>query len=247
VEITPAGREFVAVAERMLNDLKLTSRSLGEIASEQRGRISVATYSAFANQSFPVLAKHFLTTRPAVELQLKEGLQWDILEHVRSGSADFGVGLVDAVSDPFSAEPLFLDPLWVALPAGHPLTKTKRASVGLHELKGEPLVTVPTDTHVRRSLESSAGAAGFALKYAMVVAQFPTMLSHVQAGVGPAILPLSVLPAKPWREFEAYPLVEPKLVLRVGIITLQGRYLSPATAALVSLIRDRCRDAAPAA
>src|SRR5688572_28766967 len=60
VEITPAGREFVAVAERMLNDLKITSRSLGEIAGEQRGRITVSTYSAFASQTMPPLAKCFL-------------------------------------------------------------------------------------------------------------------------------------------------------------------------------------------
>src|SRR6187431_1187589 len=66
VEITPAGREFVAVAERMLNDLKITSRNLGEIAGEQRGRIVLSTYAAFATRIMPQLAKVFLATRPAV-------------------------------------------------------------------------------------------------------------------------------------------------------------------------------------
>src|SRR3954468_9574323 len=48
VEITPAGREFLAVAERMLNDLHLTVRSLGDVTGEQRGRINISTYSAFS-------------------------------------------------------------------------------------------------------------------------------------------------------------------------------------------------------
>src|SRR4029450_8042449 len=37
VEITAAGREFVAVAERMLNELHLTVRNLSEVTNEQRG------------------------------------------------------------------------------------------------------------------------------------------------------------------------------------------------------------------
>src|ERR1044071_7462751 len=43
VEITPAGREFVAVAERMLNDLKITSRNRSEerrVGKECRSRWS---------------------------------------------------------------------------------------------------------------------------------------------------------------------------------------------------------------
>src|SRR5215208_1150468 len=48
VEITAAGREFVTVAERMLNDLQLTVRNMREVTLEQRGRVTITTYSAFA-------------------------------------------------------------------------------------------------------------------------------------------------------------------------------------------------------
>src|SRR5215208_2861345 len=48
VEITAAGREFVTVAERMLNDLQLTVRNMSEVTLEQRGRVTITTYSAFA-------------------------------------------------------------------------------------------------------------------------------------------------------------------------------------------------------
>ncbi|HEY6507437.1 MAG TPA: LysR family transcriptional regulator [Vicinamibacterales bacterium] len=247
VEITPAGREFVAVAERMLNDLNLTSRSLGEIAGEQRGRITLATYSAFATQVIPPLAKCFLSTRHSVELHVAEGLQWDILEQVRDGSADFGVGLVDTVDEPFAKEPLFTESLFVAFPMGHKLSKPKRTSVALAELKGETLVTAPPDTIFRRAAETAACAAGFTFKYGVVVGRLPTIIDHVRAGVGPAIAPASVIPQKPWKDFEAYPLTDPALTLSVGIITLRGRYLSPAATALVSLIREQCRTAPHAA
>src|SRR4026208_1118015 len=44
VDITAAGREFVAVAERMLNDLKHTVRNLREGAKGQRGRGTTCTH-----------------------------------------------------------------------------------------------------------------------------------------------------------------------------------------------------------
>lgn len=241
VEITPAGREFVAVAERMLNDLKITSRSLGEIAGEQRGRITVSTYSSFASQTMPPLAKCFLSTRPFVELHVREGLQLDIFEDIRSGVADFGVGLIETADDPFRTEFLFKDPLYVALPAGHRLSKRGRTSVGLAELKGEALVSMPNETIFRRSAETAAASLGFSLRYAVIVGRFPTMVDHVRAGVGAAIVPSGVLPPQPWKDFEAYPLSDPALALSVGLITLQGRYLSPAATALANLVREQCR------
>ena len=59
VEITPAGREFVAVAERMLDDLQLTVRNLDEVTREQRGRVTVSTYSAFAVNPMPYLVRDY--------------------------------------------------------------------------------------------------------------------------------------------------------------------------------------------
>ena len=67
VEITAAGREFVAVAERMLDDLQLTVRNLDEVTREQRGRVTVSTYSAFAVNPMPFFVRDYRDTRPLVE------------------------------------------------------------------------------------------------------------------------------------------------------------------------------------
>src|SRR3954469_24239230 len=64
VEITPAGREFVAVAERVLDDLQLTFRNLGEVTREQRGRVTVSTYSAYAVHGLPSVIRTYRETRP---------------------------------------------------------------------------------------------------------------------------------------------------------------------------------------
>src|SRR5262249_127553 len=43
VQITPAGKEFVGVAARMLNDLKITIRSMRELSDQRRGQIIVSS------------------------------------------------------------------------------------------------------------------------------------------------------------------------------------------------------------
>jgi DNA-binding transcriptional LysR family regulator len=43
VQLTAAGREFVAVAERVLNDLRSSVRSMRDLADQQRGQVVVAS------------------------------------------------------------------------------------------------------------------------------------------------------------------------------------------------------------
>src|ERR1700677_2696960 len=48
-QLTTGGREFVAVAERVLNDLRIAVRSMRELAEQQRGQVIVATIMSVAN------------------------------------------------------------------------------------------------------------------------------------------------------------------------------------------------------
>jgi DNA-binding transcriptional LysR family regulator len=238
VEITAAGREFVAVAERMLNDLHLTVRNMSEVSSEQRGRITLTTYSAFASHTLPDLVRRYRETRPSIELRIREGRQSEIVEDVRSGVADFGIGYVNALPDMLQATLLRKEALYAVLPPSHPLAAKKRPRVRLDELRDEPLVSPPSDTYLRRLVDGAATAAGFTLRYAVTVERLLSVINHVRAGVGIAILPLGVLPPGPWTGFQATVLAEPSLSVAVGLITLRGRYLTPAAASLMTLIRE---------
>src|SRR5438128_1801421 len=78
VAITPAGREFVAVAERLLREFQLAVRNMRELSAEQRGQVVVSTYSAFACQVLPAILATYRDTRPQVDISLREGRQPDI-------------------------------------------------------------------------------------------------------------------------------------------------------------------------
>lgn len=238
VEITAAGREFVAVAERILNELQLSVRSLGDSNKEQRGLITISTYSAFAVHFLPDLVRRFREALPAMELRIREGRQSEIIEDVRSGAADFGIGYVDSVPDTLGSELLRREPLYVVMPASHPLAIRKRSRVRLQELRDEALISPPNDTFLRRLVDGAAANAGLTLQYGVIVERLMSLIGHVRAGVGIAVIPEGVLPPKPWKDIEAAVLVEPSLAVSVGLIMLPSRYLTPAAASMVSLIRE---------
>ncbi len=241
VEITAAGREFVAVAERMLTDLHLTVRSMGEVSSEQRGRVTLTTYSAFASHTLPDLIRRYRETRPSIEVRIREGRQFEIVEDVRGGVADFGIGYVNTLPDVLQATLLRKEPLYAVVPLGHPLAEKKRPRVRLAELRDEPLVTPPSDTYLRRLIDGAATAAGFSLRYAVTVERLLSVINHVRAGVGIAILPWGVLPPAPWVGFHAATLAEPTLSVAVGLIALRGRFLTPAASSLMTMVQQETR------
>jgi DNA-binding transcriptional LysR family regulator len=99
VEITAAGREFVSLAERMLNDLRISVRSMREIGGAQRGLIIISSIMSVANSVLPRVAAAYRAMRPGIELNVREGVHGTVLEDVRSGVADFGITYIDDVPD----------------------------------------------------------------------------------------------------------------------------------------------------
>lgn len=241
VEITPAGREFVSLADRMLTDLQLTVRNMSEVSNEQRGRITITTYSAFATHALPELVKRYRETRPSVEVRIREGKQSEIVEDVRSGVADFGIGFINSLPDMLQAAPLRKEPLYAVLPNAHPLAQKKRQKIRLADLRDEPLVSVTGETYLRRLIDGAAAGAGMNLRYAITVDRLLSVISHVKSGAGTAILPWGVLPPQPWTGFQAVPLAEPALSVSVGLITLRGRYLTPAASSMMALVQSETK------
>jgi LysR family carnitine catabolism transcriptional activator len=74
--------------------------------------------------------RKFRETRPSIEVRIREGRQTEIIEDVRSGLADFGIGPIDSLPDTLSSELLLREPLYAVYPTTHPFATKKRAKVG---------------------------------------------------------------------------------------------------------------------
>jgi len=71
VTITTAGREFVAVAERMLNDLRISIGSIRQISEQQLGQIIISSIMSVANGLLPTIVAKYRASRPGIEIILR--------------------------------------------------------------------------------------------------------------------------------------------------------------------------------
>jgi DNA-binding transcriptional LysR family regulator len=237
VRLTDAGREFVAVAERVLNDLRISVRSMRELADQQRGQVIVASIMSVANGVLPRIIAEYHDDKPAIELHLREGIHGAVLEDIRSGVADLGITYVDDLPDTVETVPLGREVFQVVMPRHHPLAE--HDGISLQNLVKEPLVSLPTDSRTRRTIEAAASKQGIALIHALTVTQFATMMSLVRTGLGIAIVPAGAIAGFNTRGLRTLPIVRPTLSRDLGAITLRERALTPAARGLLTLIRAR--------
>ena len=239
VAITAAGKEFVAVAERMLNDLRISVGSMREIGAEQRGRVIVSSIMSVANGFFPAIVAKYRASRPGIEIVLREGVHGTVLEDVRSGAADLGVTYVDDVPDFVEAKRVSREVFEVVLPRNHPLSKKSgRRSVTLAEVAEFPLVSLPYESRTRRIVDGAAASAGYTLQHVATVTQFATMMSFVRAGVGIAIVPSSAIAGLLGKDLAVLALSKPRLSRDVGLIWLRDRELTPAARGFAAVVEE---------
>jgi DNA-binding transcriptional LysR family regulator len=237
VSITEAGKEFAALAERLLSDLKIGIENMRELGDQQRGQIIVSSIMSLAHVALPEILADYKRQFPGIEIHLREGVQGNIQDDVRSGLADFGVGYVTDMPEPFITESLGAEAFFVVLPRRHRLARMKE--IELKTLKDATLVSLPIDSRTRRIIDGAAATAGFAFHHAITVNQFATLFSFVRNGVGLTIVPGGARPPADDRMLISRLLTRPRVSREIGIVRLRERELAPAAAGLLALVKER--------
>jgi DNA-binding transcriptional LysR family regulator len=241
VVITAAGKEFVAVAERMLNDLRISVSSMREIGQEQRGQIIISSIMSVATGLLPAIVAQYRSSRPGIDIVLREGVHGTVLEDIRSGTADLGATYVDDLPDFVEAKRVSREVFDVILPRSHPLAKIAKSSVTLNELADFPLVSLPYESRTRRIIDGAAAAAGHTLHHVATVTQFATMMSFVRAGIGIAIVPAGAVAGLVGKDLAVLTLAKPRLSRNVGLIWPRERELSPAARGFANIFERMWR------
>jgi DNA-binding transcriptional LysR family regulator len=242
VEVTPSGREFVAVAERMLNDLRISVASLRSHDAKPTGQIIVSSVRSLAGAVMPDLLATFARRYPGIQLHLREGIQADIIDDVRNGVADFAIGYVDEAAQAFEVEAIANERFHVVMPKSHALAR--RTRIPVEALRDITMVSFARESRSRRIIDGAAARRGFALRYAMTTNRLPTLLSLVRNGLGLTIVPTGERPAAKDRALISRPLAGREFVCPLGVIRSRERTLSPAAAIFLVVVRRWLREAA---
>jgi DNA-binding transcriptional LysR family regulator len=236
VSLTAVGQEFMPLAERLLSDLSLGLRNIRELAEVERGQIIIATLMTIAHGILPTAIARFADRYPSIAVDLRESVQAHVLEEVRNGAADFGLGDMSEIGGPLKAERLGENSFRVALPKGHDLLRRK--TLTMKDLDGERLISMPTEAAARRALDAAGVAVGVTLNSHFTVGQFTTAFRLVSEGLGVAIVPETFFAGPYPADVASRPLRAAGAVQRLGIISRRDRAIAPAAAVFLSILRE---------
>ncbi len=195
VELTAAGRAFLAEVRQVLAQAERALRAAQRAARGEAGRLRVgfveaATYSGILAEVLGFFRQHL----PEVGLGLFELDSLEQAEALREGRIDVGI-VHSAPPDAhrwLRVERVLDDGLVAALPRAHPLAA--RAQLALADLAAESFVFFPrfTGPVLHDHLIASCRSAGFSPRVVQEAAGWSTLAALVAAGVGVSFAPRSI-------------------------------------------------------
>ena len=136
----------------------------------------------------------FRKAYPQVDFEVREGLGTFVNEEVRKGSVDFAIGNADDHPPNVVMESVMEENPVCCVLQEHPLATKK--ILRLSDLKELSIISMPTDSGLRRLIENSAASKqGFKLNNNVVTNQYSSLFSFVDNELGVAIVPTSALPS----------------------------------------------------
>lgn len=188
VSLTAAGTAFLHDARRGLASFEAGARRARQAASSAPTTLRIG-FSECTEEWLPAVLRSIRDDEPAVQLEVCKVDRPAQARQLIDGRLDAAIRRAPIEEPEVETELLLCEPMAVAMSIGHPLARTD--SRRLDQMEEWPWVVMPASS-AHACLVSAAGAAGFAPHPVEEVASLSSMLVLVSAGVGMALVPLSI-------------------------------------------------------
>jgi len=186
----------------------------------------------------PDALKVFNTTHPAIEVSVHEDTTAGLSRAIDQRELDLAL-----ISDPdgdvrVTALPLFAEPLWLALPEGHPLARRRRLTAA--DVIEQPFIVMQESHCLGDQALQFCQSRGFSPRVSFRSAQIETVRAFVAAGLGVSLIPAMALrPAA--SSGIVYRQLAEKPRRQINLIHHPERSLKPAAGALADALRRFAR------
>jgi len=240
VRLTQAGEALVRHTDAILARLADAEAELEAIAGLRGGRLRLAAFPTAAATLAPMAIKAFRDRHPGVDLALVAAEPPDGMAKLRAGEVEIAllidVPWGDREDDGIERVHLLDDPMYVCLPAGHPLAA--KARVRLEDLREESWMLGTTGSCPDASIFlRAAETAGFEPRIAFQSDDYPAIQGFVAAGMGISVIPDLALSTV--REDVVIRRLAPRApVRRISAGILRGAYRSPQVEAMLEVLTE---------
>ena len=187
VEVTPPGKQILAIAQRMLQEgdnLKLAAQ---DFANEASGSLTIATTHTQACYALPQVIQRFSARYPKVKLSLIQGNPVQICELTINGQADICIA-TEAIA---TFEELVMLPCYgwnrcVIAPRRHPILKEK--TLTLEAIAAYPIITYDHAFAGRSQINQAFKIRGIKPNVVLTAIDSDVIKTYVALGLGIGIL-----------------------------------------------------------
>jgi DNA-binding transcriptional LysR family regulator len=192
VELTASGAAFLDRAREILDAVEAAALEARRVQRGEVGRLAVGFVGSATYSFVPELLGAFREQHGDVALRLQELGTTEQLRQLENGRIDIGFVRPRQRRPGLSIEPVYAEPVMVAVPDLHPLAAAPQ--VHIQDLTGEPLVllTRAGSPGLRKTLEQITDQLGGEEVIVQEVAEMQTVIGLVAAGVGISLVPESV-------------------------------------------------------
>lgn len=203
--ITPAGREVLVHARRVLTEANNIRAYAANERGERQGRLQLVTTHTQARFVLPPAIAGLARRFPEVSIHLQPASEGEVLAQLARGQADFAVvSTAGDVPGGGLAVPLYRWRRVVLVPNSHPLATLQRAPA-LAELAPLPLVSYESTNKPDSSLRRAFADGGLEPNVAMTARDADLIKTYVRAGLGVGLLAEMAVSAREDADLRALP------------------------------------------
>jgi DNA-binding transcriptional LysR family regulator len=240
-KLTAAGDALMEHGDAVICRLEEAERELAQIAGLEGGRLRLASFPTASATLMTRALSLFRQRFPKVELQFSEDEPEDSFPGLKRGDFDLAV-VFDYPAFPLDfardveAELIYEEPMWVALPPGHPLAAAK--SVRIEDLADEDWLCGALPSSCREQVLNLGREAGFEPRISFQSEDYEVIKGFVAGGLGVTILP-ELAGGHPGIELRGVRGQKP--IRRVWAVTRESESRPPAAEQMLGILREVCR------
>lgn len=185
--LTPVGRDIVARSRVIADEV----RSIADLASQARddlvGTIRLGAKPTLGPYLLPHLVADLRQQNRSLKLYIREAPPVDLERQLAEGVHDIILSQLPVVGAEFVARPLFREPLYLALPADHPLSSNQK--IRSQDLKGVEMLSLSPAYHLHSQITDLCLRHGAILNREYEGTSLDALRQMVGMGMGVTILP----------------------------------------------------------
>lgn len=187
VVLTPAGREIVARARRMLADADEIRAIARAAANPMGGTIRLGIVHSLGSYLMPLIVPDLHARAPELRLYVREGLPDALFDQLDSGALDLLLYPLPVERRGLSVIPLFSEPLLVVTPRSHPLSGS--GPVQPEHLRGETILTLEPGHRLFEQVRALANEFDAKISHDFEGTSLDTLRQMVAMELGISLMP----------------------------------------------------------